>query len=174
MMTSSDLESSPSLAVSRSAYVPAIEKFAEELSAVALLNVTVPGPLTLLHDLVSVLPVGRPSSVADPASVTPFGNVTVESGPALTTGATFVGTTGLTVITTSSEAVNVPSLAVSLNVYVPAVWIAAEEFKELALTKTTVPGPLILVQAKEIVLPDGNPSSVAVPDNVGPAGSVIV
>ena len=75
---------------------------------------------------------------------------------------------------TSSEDDSAPSLPVSRRTYVPAVDITAEALSELALTKTTVPGPLTFVQLTEIVLPVGSPSSVAVPDNEGPAGKVIV
>jgi hypothetical protein len=75
---------------------------------------------------------------------------------------------------TSSDVDRVPSLAVSRNVYEPAADIAAEAFNELTLTKMTVPGPLTLVQVTERVAPVGRPSSVAVPDNVGPAGRVTV
>ena len=77
-------------------------------------------------------------------------------------------------MTTSSEDDSAPSLPVSRRTYVPAVDITADAFNELALTKTTVPGPLTFIQLTEIVLPVGRPSSVAVPDNEGPAGKVTV
>jgi hypothetical protein len=183
MTTSSEAESRLSLAVSRNVYVPAIENVAVVLRDVAFPNVTVPGPLTVLQDLVSVLPVGNPSSVAEPDNVVDAGCVTVDadtgnvmvwSGPAFTTGFVLVCPTGFTVMMTSSDDDNAPSLAVSRNVYVPEVDMTADAFNELTLTKTTVPGPLTFVQLTEIVLPDGRPSSVAVPDNVGPAGRVTV
>jgi hypothetical protein len=69
-------------------YTPALEKVAVVLAAVAVPNVTVPGPATLLQLYVTAPGgFGCPSSVADPLSVTPFGRTTVWSGPALTTGA---------------------------------------------------------------------------------------
>ena len=77
MTTSSDEESKLSLAESRNVYIPGAEKFAVEFRPAALLKVTVPGPLTVLQDLVSVLPVGKPSSVAEPASVADAGKVIV-------------------------------------------------------------------------------------------------
>jgi hypothetical protein len=77
MMTSSEADNALSVAESRNVYVPAIENDAVVLRAAAFPNVTVPGPLTLLQDLVSVLPVGRPSSVAEPARVAVAGNVMV-------------------------------------------------------------------------------------------------
>jgi hypothetical protein len=77
MTTSSEAESRLSLAVSRNVYVPAIENDAVVLRDVAFPNVTVPGPPTVLQDLVSVLPVGNPSSVAEPARVAVAGNVMV-------------------------------------------------------------------------------------------------
>ena len=75
MMTSSDADNAPSLAESRRVYVPAVENVAVVPRAAALLNVTVPGPLTELQDFVSVLPVGNPSSVAEPDNVADAGNV---------------------------------------------------------------------------------------------------
>ena len=77
MTTSSEADNALSLAERRKVYTPADENAAVELRAAALPNVTVPGPLTVLQDLVSVLPVGQPSSVAEPARVTEAGNVMV-------------------------------------------------------------------------------------------------
>ena len=57
---SSLLESCESLAVRRSTYVPATLKDAVVDVLFAAPNVTVPGPLTLLHVMFSVLPDGKP------------------------------------------------------------------------------------------------------------------
>ena len=75
MVTSALEENSLSLAVNRSTYVPAVENVAVVLNARALANVTVPGPLTLVHITVSALPNGKPSSVAVPTSLTGAGSV---------------------------------------------------------------------------------------------------
>src|SRR5262245_43893931 len=60
IVTSSVLESVPSLPVRRRTYVPATENEAEVSTRFALPNVTVPGPLNLVQVVVSVLPVGSP------------------------------------------------------------------------------------------------------------------
>ena len=74
-------------------------------------NVTVPGPLTLLHAVVSDA-AGNPSSVAVPDSdVTLVGSVIAWFAPASTTGARL--TTPSTVIVTTSVAESSPSSAVS-------------------------------------------------------------
>jgi hypothetical protein len=78
-----------------------------------LANVTFPGPLNLLHVLVTVAPVGNPSSVTEPLSDAPVGNVIVAAVPALTVGATFVGAGGFTVIVTSLNADSCVSVAVN-------------------------------------------------------------
>lgn len=70
-------------------YVPPV--LSENVACVVVLlgfvNVSVPGPLTLLHESVNVLP-ESPSSVAAPSRVTELvGSVIVWFGPALTTGA---------------------------------------------------------------------------------------
>jgi hypothetical protein len=58
--------------------VPATEKLADVLKAFAFPNVTVPGPLTLLHVVVSVAGgAGSPSSVAVPLSDALAGSVMV-------------------------------------------------------------------------------------------------
>jgi hypothetical protein len=71
---------------------------------------------------------------------------------------------GLTATTTSSLELAAPSLAVSRNVYEPAVPNAAVVFNEFAFPKVTVPGPLTVLHV--VVTVDGgagSPSSVAVP-----------
>ena len=82
-----------------------------------------PGPLNFVHALVTVAPVGSPSSVTEPFSEAPAGSVIVCAVPALTTGARFVGgvtMAGFTVIVTSLNADSSVSLAVSRSTYVPA------------------------------------------------------
>src|SRR3989475_768591 len=68
----------PSLAVRASTYVPPTEKVAVVAGELALANVTVPGPLTLLQKIVRVLS----TSVAVPASKAVAGSVIARSGPA--------------------------------------------------------------------------------------------
>src|SRR5215204_1619224 len=80
-------------AVRRSTYVPSIPNCAVVTAEAAFANVTVPGPETLVHVVVSVLPKGQPSSVAVPFKVAAAGRRTVWSGPALTTGGWFSGWT---------------------------------------------------------------------------------
>ena len=116
MMTSSDDDSAPSLAVSRSVYVPAVDITADAFNELALTKTTVPGPLTFTQLTEIVLPDGKPSSVAVPDNAGPAGRVTVRSGPALTTGALFVPADALTTTIMSSEVVALPSLTVSRNV----------------------------------------------------------
>ena len=67
----------PSLAVSRSTYVPAAEKLAVVLSALTFPKITVPGPLNIDHITVSLLPAGRPPSVAVPVRLAEAGSVIV-------------------------------------------------------------------------------------------------
>src|SRR2546425_290548 len=68
--------SAPSLAVSVTTYVPATENVAVLLRAAGFPNVTVPGPLVLLHIVVTGAP-PRPSSTADPISSAEAGSVTI-------------------------------------------------------------------------------------------------
>jgi hypothetical protein len=56
-----------------------------------LAKVAVPGPLTVSQVVVTVLPVGSPSSETLPLSVAAAGSVTAWSAPAFTTGAALVG-----------------------------------------------------------------------------------
>ena len=88
--TSSLAVSAVSLAVSLSTYTPFVEKLALVFAVAAFVNVTVPGPLTFVHDAVSLFD-GSPSSVTVPASVADAGDVIVWSGPALAVGAWFAG-----------------------------------------------------------------------------------
>src|SRR5947209_2515132 len=81
------LHSTLSVAVKRSTYPPDAEKLAVVFRALTLPNVTVPGPLTFDQVFVSVLPAGKPSSVAVPFKLADDGKVMVWSTPALTTGA---------------------------------------------------------------------------------------
>jgi hypothetical protein len=75
MMTSSEEDNALSLADNRNVYVPAAGKVAVVVNADGFPKVTVPGPLTALQDFVIELPVGKPSSVAEPDIVADEGNV---------------------------------------------------------------------------------------------------
>src|SRR5438067_8595210 len=66
--------SSPSLALNISTYVPAVENVAVVDNSFGCENVTVPGPLTLLHVTIGSPP-GSPSSVTVPESAACAGNV---------------------------------------------------------------------------------------------------
>ncbi len=65
----------------------------------------------------------------------------------------FVAVAALTLTTTSSAADSALSLAVRRRVYVPAIANVAVTFEEFALTNTTAPGPLTLLQVFVRVLP---------------------
>ncbi len=113
MVTSSLVENSESAAVNRRTYVPGAPKVTEVAGECESANVTLPGAVTMDHVAVSVLPFGKPSSVAVPCKSTPPpGQAEVRSMPAFTTGASFAGST---VIVTSSLAVKRESFAVSLS-----------------------------------------------------------
>ena len=69
------------MAVCNAVYIPYFNTFyfdaltlASLTAAFAGLNVTLPGPLTLLHETESVLPCGNPSSVTLPLSAAEAGN----------------------------------------------------------------------------------------------------
>src|SRR5882724_3669464 len=64
----------PSLALRRRTYWPSVENVAVVDATFAFVNVTVPGPLTLLQAMVRVEPGGSPSSVAVPLSIAVFGS----------------------------------------------------------------------------------------------------
>src|SRR5450631_3902256 len=72
-----------SVAVRLSTYAPAAEKVAVVASTFAFPNVTVPGPLTLAHSTLAMVP---SLSVAEPESDAVAGSVMVWFVPALTTG----------------------------------------------------------------------------------------
>src|SRR2546422_10007496 len=86
MVTVSVPLSAPSFAVSISTYVPGAEKLAVVFSSSGCANVTIPGPLTWLHAVLTSMP-GNPSSVYVPVSTACAGSVIVWSGPALAVGA---------------------------------------------------------------------------------------
>src|SRR5262245_21354267 len=172
--TSSAALSSESDAVSRSMYSPIWPNETVVDAAAALPHVTLPGPLTLLHVVVTALPAGRPSSLTVPAMDALAGRVTAVSAPALTLGARFVGGTGLTEIATSSDAVSAESLAVSRSTYRPACENVALAVRLAPLPNCTVPVPLTFVHCVVTADPAGSPSSVAVPARLAFAGSVIV
>src|SRR5262245_34750004 len=115
--TWSNVVSAPSLAVSLSTYVPAVEKMARVSTSATFSNVTVPGPLTLLHVvLTSAGGIGSPSSFTVASSIASAGNVIVWSTPASTSGAVLGGST---VIVVAPPAVSAPSKALSRNWYEP-------------------------------------------------------
>ena len=97
-------------------YAPETENEAVVFKLAAFAKVTAPGPLTLLQLTVRTLPVGSPSSEADPERDAVAGNAIIWSRPALTTGALFEIVDGLTTTTTSSIVDRAPSLAVSRSV----------------------------------------------------------
>ena len=66
MFTDLLADNSPSFALSVRTYAPVAEKVADVFAALALKNVTVPGPLVLVHAIVRD-PVTR-SSLTDPLS----------------------------------------------------------------------------------------------------------
>ena len=86
-VTSSAPERPPSIAKRRNTYVPVALNVAVFVKALAGLNVTVPGPLTLVHDAVK-RGFNCPSSAAVPVSSRLIvGCTIVRFGPALATGA---------------------------------------------------------------------------------------
>ncbi len=112
IVTASLTDSAPSLAVSWRTYVPSSEKVAVVAGAAASPNVTVPGPLTFVHCVVSGE--GIPSSLAVPASVAvAVGNVSAWSGPAFTTGAWFDTPVAVTVMASLAE--SSPSVPVKVS-----------------------------------------------------------
>ena len=92
--------------------------------------------------------------------------------PAFTTGAEFVAAVvaALTTIDISEAEDNVPSLAVSRKVYLPAVENVAVVLSALALAKVTAPGPPIALHVVCRVLP----LVLAVPERLAAAGNVMV
>jgi hypothetical protein len=80
-------------------------------AALAGANAAVPGPVSLLH--VIVTGPGKPSSVTVPTRCVAGESGLVTSGPALTTGG---WSTACTVTTTVSLTVNWPSFALSCSV----------------------------------------------------------
>src|SRR5215207_10027810 len=96
-VTSSELITAESFAVSRKTYVPPLVNDAVVTGELLSAKVTVPGPLTTLQETTGVTPAGKPSSVTEPARLAVAGNVMVRSGPALTSGALLSGLTTVTV-----------------------------------------------------------------------------
>ena|SRR5437016_641755 len=76
-LTSALDERAPSDAVRRKTYWPLVENVAVVDAVLGFAKVTVPGPLTVLHAIVTVEPDGRPSSLTVPLSVAAFGSVMV-------------------------------------------------------------------------------------------------
>src|SRR5262245_29612853 len=114
IVTSAVVVSWPSEAERRSTWAPAVENVAVVVSAPASPNVTVPGPLTALHSVVSPAGgSGSPSSETVPVRAAAAGSVIVWSAPALTTGGWFTAGAGFTVTVTRSLELSAPSSAVS-------------------------------------------------------------
>src|SRR4051812_48573399 len=92
MVTSLVAESALSSAMRRRTYVPADEKLAVVASEAVLPNVTVPGPLNLLHCVVRMAGgFGSPSSLAVAFKFAFAGNVMVWLVPALAIGGWLMG-----------------------------------------------------------------------------------
>src|SRR5579859_4181125 len=105
--------------------------------------------------------------VAVPASVTELvGRVTVCALPALTVGGWLGGGGALTVIVTAALALNpLLSVAVNVNTYAPgAVSPVTVVVRFAAVVMTPVTGPLVWVQAVELMV--APPLPVAVPVRV--------
>src|SRR6266550_3340690 len=95
----------PSFAAKANTYVPPTENVAVVAGELGLANVTVPGPLTLLHAIARLLSM----SVAVPASDAVAGSVMVRSGPASTTGGSLTAVTVIVTVATFES--SAPSLA---------------------------------------------------------------
>ena len=91
IVTLTEEVSCESEALSLRTYVPAVGKVMEVLGLFALLNVAAEGPLTCVHWVLSVEPVGKPSSVTVPVTCTVFAGcvITVLSTLMLMKGARF-------------------------------------------------------------------------------------
>ncbi len=158
-----------SLADKRSTYVPGVEKIAFVTGLLMSLNVTRPGPLNWLQNVVTVEPAGKPSSATVPFKLAVFGSVIVWFGPAFTIGAWFAGNT---VTVTSSLTVSSESVAVRRNSYVPASVNDASVTGEFGLVKATSPGPLTLDHESASEDPRGKPSSQETPLSFATSGKV--
>ena len=137
------------------------------------LKTTGPDPLTTDHAIVRVLPMGSPSSVADPARVTtalPFASETDWFGPALTTGGLFCGFTCTEVYVVAETG---PFVAVNEKTYVPFVVKLADVDSCVGVAIVAGAGPCVCAH-KYVSVPDG-PFGVAVPVKVDVlVGNVIV
>src|SRR5271165_4299023 len=111
--------------------------------------------------LVSVMPAIRETGVGV-LTVAPLSGDA--SQPALQFGFAF------TVMVTVDDVDSTPSVALNCSTYVPAVLNAAAVFTWLALSKTTVPGPLCMDHVEVTVL-DGSPSSLTEPLSTAFAGN---
>jgi hypothetical protein len=92
--TSSYDDIAPSVATSRSTYVPLTLKDADVSTAWAFPKVTSPGPDASIQIEEIEEPAGRPSSLTVPSRLTVAGRVTDESDPAFTVGGPLVGSGG--------------------------------------------------------------------------------
>src|SRR2546428_4337168 len=96
------------------------------------------------------------------------------AGPASMTGAFPPPPAALATMVTSSEADKAVPVAVNRRTYVPAAEKLAVVACALTSPKVTLPGPLILDQVRDSLLPAGKPSSEAVPLRLADAGKVMV
>ena len=132
-------------------------------------KLTLPGPLSLLQAIATVVPAGRPSSETLPARLTvSTGRPIAWSGPALTVGAWFAG---CTVTTTVSVAISAESSAFSRSVYTPAsgnvaVVTSADGSAKRCGCSVGSMGPARYSHVVASEAPSGRPSSEAEPERV--------
>src|SRR5215510_769384 len=156
--------SAPSETLNRNTYAPAAENVALVMSAAEFPNVTVPGPLTLLHTAVSADGVGCPSSFAMPANVTDEGSVTVLSAPAFTAGAVLEGgSVTLLLVTVMTSVAVFPAASRALTVIVLAFAASAMPLMLQLVVPVAVPLPPRSLTQVTCVTPT---SSLAVPASV--------
>ena len=98
---------------------------------------------------------------------------TILSGPASATGAV-LGSGNTVIVTVSADDINLPSLAVRLNTYVPSLVNVISGFHVFLFENVAVAGPLVCVHVGVTVEPVGKPSSVYEPLSTAFEGSVIV
>src|SRR5439155_23320200 len=128
--SSLELGHTPLLIVQRNTYTPAAAAVAVALCTVASLNVTVPGPLNLLHT-------PAPTAGVLPASVATKPHISW-SIPAVAT----VGAQSLVTFTSSVELGHAPLLMVQRNTYTPAPFAVSGVLCIVASPNAPVPGPL--------------------------------
>ena len=123
---------------------------AEVLAWLALSNVTVPGPLTLVHVTLTVLAAGRPSSVTAPRRLAGDGRMTGCGVPALTPGAALVPL--FQVITTAFENVSAP---LTRTVPEGALVRTADQVSPGSQIETLLPSGRLISRVEDVD-PNGN------------------